>query len=265
VGWGIIPRGSVPAMATDLTRLVDQVCELGDAWHDEGTVADSALYALLRHAPSSVERSLETGAGRSTLVLSHLSREHTVFALRETGSSGLAGRPTGSSHGGLGAVRRSSLLRAENATFVEGPSQQTLPRHDFAALDVAFIDGPHAYPFPELEYALIYPHLRSGALLVIDDVHIPTVGRMWDVLREDAMFDELEVSGTTGFLRRTSAPTFPPDGDGWETQAFNARRYPNRRAGIAICSLMAVKRRVSPRAWESVRSAALRCRLRPRR
>ena len=32
------------------------------------------------------------------------------------------------------------------------------------------IDGPHGYPFPEIEYFYFYPRLKPGALLVVDDI-----------------------------------------------------------------------------------------------
>jgi hypothetical protein len=109
---------------------------------------------------------------------------------------------------------------------VVGPTQLTLPRYEFGPLDAALLDGPHAYPFPELEYYGVYPHLSEGALLVIDDIHIPGVANLFRFIKEDAMFDLLEVATRTAFFVRTGAPTFDPLGDGWENQAYNAKRFP---------------------------------------
>src|SRR3954469_6355876 len=99
---------------------------------------------------------------------------------------------------------RSHLLRKDVVTAVEGPSQLTLPKHQFKPLQLALIDGPHAYPFPELEYYYIYPHLAAGALLIIDDIDIPTINNMYQVLRADRMYKEIEIVGKTAFLERTS-------------------------------------------------------------
>jgi hypothetical protein len=71
----------------------------------------------------------------------------------------------------------------------------------------------------------IYPNLKLGALLIVDDLHIPTVGRMFEVLKEDAMFEVAAIVATTAFLRRTAAPTFHPHWDCWEDQNFNKRRF----------------------------------------
>ncbi len=162
----------------------------------------------MREPPKSsqIRHSVETGSGATTLLFSHLSEHHTVFAA-DGGSGSIAN------------VRRSPLLRQNVVTFVEGPTQATLPRHRFAeSLQLVLIDGPHGYPFPELEYYFLYPHLETGALLILDDIHIPTVHHLFRFLRRDAMFQLDEIVQTTAFFTRTNAPTFDPLGDGWWRQ-----------------------------------------------
>ncbi len=110
--------------------------------------------------------------------------------------------------------------------FVEGPTQRTLPAFRFdMTLDCALLDGPHGYPFPDLEYYYVYPHLREGALLILDDVHIPSIHRMLDILRADAMYHFVEKVGNTAFLRRSDAPTVDSLGNEWWKQGINRRRY----------------------------------------
>ncbi len=86
------------------------------------------------------------------------------------------------------------------------------------------IDGPHGFPFPDLEYYYFYPHLKTGGLLVIDDIQIPTIGRLAEFISEDAMFSEVECIGSTAVFRRTDAPVFDPFSDGWWLQDYNRRR-----------------------------------------
>ena len=81
---------------------------------------------------------------------------------------------------------------------------------------------PGGYPFPELEYFYFYPRIRSGGAMVIDDLQIPSVHHLFDFVRRDAMFDLETVMERTAFLRRTDAPTFPPEAGGWERQGYNA-------------------------------------------
>lgn len=179
--------------------------------HSAGTFSGRTLEAIGRAAQKlRIRNSAETGSGASTLLLSHLSEHHTVFALED-------GR------GSVTNVRRSSLLRQNVVTFVEGPTQATLPQYRFSEkLQLVLIDGPHAYPFPDLEYYFLYPHLDTGALLILDDIHIPSVHNLFQFLRRDAMFELDRVVQKTAFFRRTTAPTFNPFDDGWSQQNYNA-------------------------------------------
>jgi methyltransferase family protein len=195
-----------------LDEICRRIAEVSPGLHSAGTFSARTLEAIAWSASTrNIRNSAETGSGASTLLFSHLSQHHTVFALED-------GR------GSIVNVRRSPLLRADVVTFVEGPTQVTLPRHRFTEkLQLALIDGPHAYPFPDLEYYFLYPHLETGALLILDDIHIPTVHHLFEFLRRDAMFQLDEVVAQTAFFTRTGAPTFDPFGDGWQDQNYNAR------------------------------------------
>ncbi len=203
-----------PTIFEDLLRDINT---LPSNWHGAGVCGEAPLRAIALYAPSlRIMHSAETGVGKSTLLLSHLSQHHTVFAIDDTGSTE-----------SLAKVRASPLLKRDTVDFVTGPTQVTLPRQKFVdRLQLVFIDGPHGYPFPELEYYFFYPHLDENALLVIDDIHIPTIFRLFSFLREEAMFDFLGVASTTAFFRRNSSPVFHPLGDGWWLQNYNRNRFP---------------------------------------
>jgi len=194
-----------------IDEIREQILEVQPILHGAGTVSADALRAIAKHAGSrNIRHSVETGCGATTLLLSHLSEEHTVFALDIGGS--------------VASVRRSPLLRKGVVSFIDGPSQRTLPQKYFAKkLQLALIDGPHAYPFPDLEYYFLYPHLDVGALLILDDIQIRSVHNLFEVLRRDRMFRLDEVVRTTAFFTRTDAPTFDPLGDGWRQQRYNER------------------------------------------
>ena len=204
-----------------MAGIVDEIKALGKFWHDDGAVADDVLDALDRYALSHgrLAHSVETGTGRSTLLLSHRSDDHRVFALDDTRAKGTQGGNT------LARVLGSPLLNQSTTTFVTGPTQSTILGYEFAGpIDLAFIDGPHAYPFPELEYWAIYPHIRPGGMLVIDDIHIPTLGNMFEVLRVDRMWDLDAVVRHTAFLRRSDQPAVDPFGEGFRDQEYNSGR-----------------------------------------
>jgi hypothetical protein len=68
--------------------------------------------------------------------------------------------------------------------------------------------------------------MKPGSTLILDDVHINTIGRLADFIAEDAMWEFVELVSTTAVFKRTGAATFDPTGDGWWTQDFNRRRIP---------------------------------------
>src|SRR6185295_2597803 len=91
---------------------------------------------------------------------------------------------------------------------------------------LVLIDGPHGYPFPDLEYYYLYPTIEAGGLLLLDDIQIPSIGRMFDVIRADDMFELLEiVDENTAFLRRTGAPLIDPESDSWWLHGYNQAYY----------------------------------------
>lgn len=203
----------MPGSVRPIDDLVRQISDLPDDWHAAGSVLHEALRALVRHAEPirPIRRSVETGTGRTTLLLSHLSDSHTVFAIDDTGIS--------DSHK---QVVSSPLLNADSVEFVIGPTQRTVPAHSFSdPIDLAFLDGPHAYPFPDLEYWAVYPHIRQGGLLIVDDIQIPSINNMYRVLAADAMWRQLDVVQNCAFFVRTEAPVIDPYGEGWWLQGFN--------------------------------------------
>ncbi|MHA3024412.1 class I SAM-dependent methyltransferase [Mycobacterium sp. BMJ-28] len=190
---------------------IDQIAALPGDWHGAGTVSNRTLRALAERCPGPYDFTAETGTGRSTLLLSQLSRNHVVFAQDDSGSGD-----------SLQRVRASPLLRAETVDFVIGATQLTLPTYEFGNdLDLVMIDGPHGFPFPELEYYYFYPRLRPGGVLIIDDIQIPSIRAMFQILKADQMWQLDTVVDQTAFFTRTDAPTFDPVGDGWWLQGYN--------------------------------------------
>lgn len=184
--------------------------------HGSGSLGGAELNAIERVCPCG-GMTIETGCGASTVLFSRLSRHHTVFTRDDRAEQNSSVR----------FVTDSPLYQPDRVEFVFGPTQKTLPTFQFdIVIDAALIDGPHAFPFPELEYYFIYPHLAADAILIVDDVHIPTLFNLYRFLREERMLAFIGKIGNTAFFRRTGAPTFDPLGDGWDQQEFNRRRFP---------------------------------------
>ncbi len=197
------------------TELISTIADLPRGWHGCGTVDRNVLEAIANHAEQlpRLLRSVETGSGCTTLLFSHLSPNHTVFAV-DDGES-------------ISQVRKSELFNSQTTTYIEGPTQRTLPSFQFVEThQLIMLDGPHAYPFPDLEYYFLYPTLDVGGLLIVDDVKIPSIRRMCEIIEKDDMFDLIDrVNDNTFFFRRTEAPTFNPFGDEWYLQKYNESFY----------------------------------------
>ncbi|MCM3881631.1 MAG: class I SAM-dependent methyltransferase [Vicinamibacterales bacterium] len=201
-------------MGNPLSAVLAEIIHAAPSLHRAGTFSSRALEAIFEHASQrTISHSAETGSGASTLLFSHLSDHHLVFAVDDGTES-------------IRAVRTSRLLRPGVVTFIEGPTQLTLPVHRFdASLQLVLIDGPHGYPFPDLEYYYFYQRLDEDGLLIVDDIQIRSVNNLYEFLRADDMFRLMEVVENTAFFRRTAAPTFSPVGDGWWTQGYNRRDF----------------------------------------
>ena len=192
------------------TSIRDSILDTAEGLHKCGTFGRSALAALAKHLSNrNIKWSAETGSGASTLLFSHCSDRHIAFTIDSGGGS-------------VVNVKASPLLCPDRVIWIEGPTQLTLPTYRFQhQLQAALIDGPHAYPFPDLEYYYLYQHLETGALLVVDDIQIPTINNLFDFLKNDQMFVLDEVVDTTAFFTRSDAPTFCPIGDSWWDQRYN--------------------------------------------
>lgn len=176
-------------------------------FHPWDAMAPAALAGILRRGP--FRSSVETGCGGSTIVLSHASDRHTAFAIEGKDRT-------------IAELRKHGDLLGERVTFVEGETKDTLPRYEFCGeVDLALLDGPHAYPLPQVELAYIFPWIGLGGWLVVDDIQIPSVHELFLFLRKEPSVTLEEVVVRTAFFRRTAAIDLGPDG--WELQGINRR------------------------------------------
>jgi hypothetical protein len=172
-------------------------------------------------APMSIENSAETGCGKSTILLSNYSQKHTIFTQDD--------RHLGE-QSSMNFFLNCPLTKTDRLSYVLGPTQRTLPEYKkHQRYDLALIDGPHGYPYPEMEYYHLYPYIKPNGVLILDDLEIPTIARLADFIAEDDMFEVAALISVTAIFRRTDAPLFDPTGDGWWTQKYNRRRVSRRR------------------------------------
>ncbi|MGE0195711.1 MAG: class I SAM-dependent methyltransferase [Methylocystis sp.] len=209
------------ALRAEAVRDKSLAAEIGDYErsvgfaHSAGSMPLRTLLRIERLLTGTEIFSAETGCGKSTIFLSRIAERHKAFCYDDRGQQASS----------VDYFMNCPATRQDRLDLVFGPTQLTLPFYeDHLPYDLILIDGPHGFPFPELEYYYFYPHLKTDGLLVVDDIHIPTISRLADFISEDRMFEKVEFVGSTAIFRRTDAPVFDPLGDGWWLQDFNRRR-----------------------------------------
>ena len=193
--------------------------------HHAGTLHAEQLYCieevLGERLAGNVLATAETGCGASTLVFSKFARSHSVYCLDDSSVE----------NSSVEFVRSFGGYAPEKIRWKFGSTQKTLiASPPTGPLDAVLIDGPHGYPFPDLEYYFFYPLIRPEGFLIVDDIHIPTIRNLFEVLRQDDMFYLYRVVGNTAFFVRSHAPTFDPHGDGWWRQRYNLQHFPAANA-----------------------------------
>jgi len=118
-------------------------------------------------------RTLETGAGLTTL----------VFAL--AGASHTAVTPNGHEAAAIKKYARSKGIAMRGVRFAIAASEDYLPRAQKTPLDLACIDGKHAFPWPVLDWFYAADRLRRDGVLVLDDCALPGVALLKGFLDGD--------------------------------------------------------------------------------
>ncbi len=206
-----------------MSDLIDRISqyyeELGG--HRAGTLSALPLnrleWYLQTHFQGQEVRSVETGCGASTIVFAQQSAYHTVYCYddrSETGSS-------------VSYAQNFPGFRHDRVNWVYGPTQRTIFKEPLTQLvDLVLIDGPHGYPFPELEYFAFYTWLKPGGILIVDDIHIPTINNLYRFLLQDDSFRSHGVARTTAYFERAHSPAFNMEGDDWWLQRYNVQSFP---------------------------------------
>ena len=191
--------------------------------HARGAAAWDASDAVLAHLERVLApgwRTLETGAGRSTLVFAQKGCVHDVVT------------PSRSEVLAIKAAAAAQKLDISRVTFHQGFSQDVLPRLEGEEdLDVVFIDGGHGFPIPAVDFQYLAPRLKVGGTLLIDDVDLWTGDMIVQVLRRDDgwRFRSL-LKGRTAVFEK-AAPFTPHE---WTKQPYVVARsfWPQTRRKV---------------------------------
>lgn len=152
-------------------------------------------------------RTLETGAGVSTL----------VFALRRCHHVAIT--PSEDEIGRIRSYAAERDIPLDRVDFVAEPSDAYLPRSPRSEIDMALIDGKHAFPWPIVDWFFTADRLRRGGVMIIDDVHIPAVAILAEFLRRDPAWERVhDLSGKSLAFKKLRDSIHDVT---WHMQPFN--------------------------------------------
>jgi hypothetical protein len=136
---------------------------------------DPRLVPHLRDAVQPGTRSMETGSGISTIVLLVLGAQHTSIS------------PDGGEAQRIRSYCVDNNIPVDGFTPMIAKSEDVLPNLELdSELDLIIVDGNHAFPAPMVDWFYMTRHLRTGGVLVVDDVELWTGAVLADFLDGEA-------------------------------------------------------------------------------
>lgn len=127
-------------------------------WSTEGE-----CYELIAERLRAGARTLETGAGLSTVLFAASGCEHFCIVPFEDEIQRLQ------------EYCRSRAIDLTSVHFEAGRSEIVLPALGAGDLDLVLVDGNHGFPMPMIDFFYGAGRLRAGGTLVLDDVQLPAV------------------------------------------------------------------------------------------
>jgi hypothetical protein len=164
------------------------------------------------------KRTLETGAGISTLIFAMGGSEHTAVA------------PFGDEMEEMRNYAATVGIDTSRVVCVALGSERYLPTLTDVEFDIVFIDGMHAFPWPILDWYSTADLLKVGGLMIIDDTQLPSVGILSEFLKADSprwLFAKT-VGGRTDVFKKIAASIHDV---AWHEQPWVASHEQSRNAG----------------------------------
>jgi predicted O-methyltransferase YrrM len=161
-------------------------------------------------------RTIETGCGSSSIVFTIVGTEHTIVA------------PNESEHETVRNWCAARGFPTDRTTSIVEDSTIALPPLD-GSFDLGLVDGGHAFPLPFVDWLYIARLLKTGGLVVVDDINLPTCGILHDFLDADTdHWERVELFERTSVFRKLSDIVVSPHdwtGQPWVLTEL-ARRQP---------------------------------------
>jgi len=164
--------------------------------HAEGSaswdMSDEGIH-FIQQIVKNGDRTLETGAGSTTLAFLESGCDHTAVT------------PISSECDAIRAEAERRGLDTAKLNFEVGFSQDVLPRLDLKeTLDVVLIDGGHGFPIPAVDWMYTAGMLKVGGVMMIDDVDLWTGQMIVDFLEAESGWQHMEtLRGRTAAFKMT--------------------------------------------------------------
>lgn len=128
---------------------------------------------FIRDSVGLSSRTLETGAGISTLVFAIAGAVHTAVTPNQTEVEAVRTYP------------EAKHINLESTWFIIGSSARFLPNLDIDDVDMVLLDGKHAFPWPILDWFYTASLLRRGGVMLVDDAQVKSVKILVDFMSVD--------------------------------------------------------------------------------
>ena len=164
----------------------------GVVWHTE-----TSCYRFMAKHVERGSRTMETGAGMSTVLFAAFGCEHVAVVPFPDEAAAIE------AYCDKNAIDRTSLR------FDLRPSEVALPAMvGSSQIDLLFIDGCHGYPMPVIDWFYGASLVRQGGVVVFDDIQLPQVRNLIDTfLVPDPRWVQLKTTTKwIAFQRSTSGP-----------------------------------------------------------
>jgi predicted O-methyltransferase YrrM len=206
-----------PDFHTHEPELVDRVFDPGESYrHRRPWPLDalrcygldtSVLQFIADHVGAS-SHTLETGAGRSSLVFALRAATHTAIT------------PSADEIERIRAYAAAHGISLVTVTFVAQGSERYLPGRHAAPLDLVLLDGKHAFPWPIIDWFYTADALKVDGLLILDDVAMPSVALLTEFLSLDRGWRLVKRFGRQTVVFQKIRPDVLDVA--WHTQRWNA-------------------------------------------
>jgi hypothetical protein len=182
-------------------------------FHAGGTqswVSGGETLTLFRRLVKQGDRTVETGSGASTVTFAELGAVHTAIS------------PFPDEHERIRAHCDLSGIDTTKVEFIAESSDIALPRVVARGdkVDLVFVDGKHAFPFPTVDFHYANLLLRAGGTLVMDDAPIRAVKQVCRFLDVSSEWQYLGCTNDRTLAYRKIAEA--PDEDNWNEQPMNS-------------------------------------------